>query len=288
MDLNEWLSGFEDVTDHGFVALQGISSSEEATTIFSMIDDNGGGLVLLDEWCTFLKNCEIAANTQLGQLLNAESECRNTAPSAAKAKRVSGSLFALVESGKKKKTDSTSWSRGSAPTPVDPKAFLKVGSGKYNATKLLTGSTKSPEEIEEALREWLGQKPAFETSTDPNAFGLALGVTASEDLRNFVSVFEPMVAETAQGESLRADGFIAATQMATGSVRLLSSKRLFFRSSSGHFQTPGRASSADNLETISSRHSVRALSVRSRMRPITAKTTAKSSKAPRTRLKTTT
>jgi len=36
------------------------------------MDDNGGGFVLLDEFCTFLKACEMVAGTELGGLLGAD------------------------------------------------------------------------------------------------------------------------------------------------------------------------------------------------------------------------
>jgi hypothetical protein len=74
MDLGEWLAGYKGVNDHGFVALQGITSMEEAKEVFKKIDDNGGGIVLLDEWSFFLKNCEIAMDTPLGKLLAADQE----------------------------------------------------------------------------------------------------------------------------------------------------------------------------------------------------------------------
>ena len=74
MDLDEFLRGYKGVNDHGFVALQGIASKEEAKEVFYQIDDNGGGIVLLDEWSFFLKNCEIAADTPLGRLLALDEE----------------------------------------------------------------------------------------------------------------------------------------------------------------------------------------------------------------------
>jgi hypothetical protein len=67
--MNEWLKGYGGVVAHGFVALQGIASDDEARDVFKKIDDNGGGILLLDEWCFFLKNCEIAADTAIGKLL---------------------------------------------------------------------------------------------------------------------------------------------------------------------------------------------------------------------------
>lgn len=74
MDLKEWLQGFKGVSDHGFVGLHGISTNEEATEAFGKIDDNGGGIVLLDEWSYYLKNCEIAMGTAVGKLLSLDQE----------------------------------------------------------------------------------------------------------------------------------------------------------------------------------------------------------------------
>ncbi len=70
MDLGEWLRGYRNVADHGFVALRGIVTLDDAYEVFTMIDDNGGGMILLDEWCAFLKNCEVAAQTPVGRLLS--------------------------------------------------------------------------------------------------------------------------------------------------------------------------------------------------------------------------
>lgn len=74
MDLKEWLQGFKGVSDHGFVGLQGIVTKEEATEVFEKIDNNGGGIVLLDEWSYYLKNCEIAMDTAVGRLLALDQE----------------------------------------------------------------------------------------------------------------------------------------------------------------------------------------------------------------------
>ena len=70
IELDEWLKGYKGVNDHGFVAFQGILSKQEATDIFKRMDDNGGGIVLLDEWSFFLKQEEIKAGTALGKILN--------------------------------------------------------------------------------------------------------------------------------------------------------------------------------------------------------------------------
>ena len=70
--MNEWLRGYKGVAEHGFVGLMGIRSKEEAEEVFNRIDDNGGGIVLLDEWCFYLKREEVDAETPIGALLNAD------------------------------------------------------------------------------------------------------------------------------------------------------------------------------------------------------------------------
>jgi hypothetical protein len=75
MELNEWLKGYTLVANHGFVALQNIGPKKEAKALFTAkIDDNGGGIVLLDEWCEFIKKAEVEAGTPVGLLLNADEE----------------------------------------------------------------------------------------------------------------------------------------------------------------------------------------------------------------------
>ena len=65
-------TGYKGVTEHGFLALQGLATKKDAQALFAAMDGNGGGVVLLDEWCAYLKAAEVAANTQVGQLLNAD------------------------------------------------------------------------------------------------------------------------------------------------------------------------------------------------------------------------
>jgi hypothetical protein len=61
------------VANHGFIALRDLGSKKDAKAIFmEQIDDNGGGIVLLDEWCEFIKAAEVAAGTTVGLLLSAD------------------------------------------------------------------------------------------------------------------------------------------------------------------------------------------------------------------------
>ena len=73
IELAEWHKGYQTISDYGFVALQGIDSKKKATEVFNtQIDDNGGGIVLLDEWCEFIKGAEVKAKTHVGKLLSAD------------------------------------------------------------------------------------------------------------------------------------------------------------------------------------------------------------------------
>ena len=71
IELAEWMKGFPTVAEHGFVALAGLKSPEDAKAVFSQMDDNGGGVVLLDEWCAYLKSIEDVCRTPIGILLSA-------------------------------------------------------------------------------------------------------------------------------------------------------------------------------------------------------------------------
>lgn len=72
VDLDEWLAGYEHLISYGFVAFEGITDGEMATAVFHSIDSNGGGYVMLNEYCAYVKDAEITNNTALGALLAAE------------------------------------------------------------------------------------------------------------------------------------------------------------------------------------------------------------------------
>jgi hypothetical protein len=64
----DWIKGCRKVSNHGFVALS--EAGEDAGDVFDRVDTNGGGMVLLAEWCHFLKETEIAAGTPMGWLIH--------------------------------------------------------------------------------------------------------------------------------------------------------------------------------------------------------------------------
>ena len=74
MDLAEWLAGWRGIQEYGFVAFSSINNDDDANEVFSKMDDNGGNVVLMDEFCNYIKEEEIKADTPLGRLLNAEEE----------------------------------------------------------------------------------------------------------------------------------------------------------------------------------------------------------------------
>lgn len=51
----------------GFAAAP--KTQEERESLFKSVDKNGGGFILLDEWCKYLENAEIEANTSMGDAL---------------------------------------------------------------------------------------------------------------------------------------------------------------------------------------------------------------------------
>ena len=45
------------------------NTKQKAKEAFEYMDDNGGGVILLNEWCAFIKHAEIRAGTYIGELL---------------------------------------------------------------------------------------------------------------------------------------------------------------------------------------------------------------------------
>lgn len=70
--LEEWTAGYSHIDAYGFVGLGAMTDDETATSAFKLIDENGGGVITLSEWCSFIKECEIEAGTSMGRLLSAE------------------------------------------------------------------------------------------------------------------------------------------------------------------------------------------------------------------------
>jgi Ca2+-binding EF-hand superfamily protein len=73
IEMDEWLAGYKGTTKHGFLGLAGIDSDEKAKEVFQKIDSDGAGMILLGEWCDYLKQVEVDAGTMVGACL-AEDE----------------------------------------------------------------------------------------------------------------------------------------------------------------------------------------------------------------------
>jgi hypothetical protein len=163
IDFGEFLKGHKGVTNYGVVALQNLQdlTKKELKVLFvEKIDDNSGGIVLLDEWCKYIKNAEVEAGTAVGLLLNA---------------------------------DETS--------SLDEQDKLTIGSPKKSKMKLKS------------------QSYAYKVDAKPNSFGLAVArgkMGGSKDFFMFQDAFEPMCAETPEGEALRKEGFISADPNGNG------------------------------------------------------------------------
>jgi hypothetical protein len=209
IDVFEWLAGFKNVIDHGFVGLQFVTSKAEALEVFKMIDGNGGGLILLDEWCSFLKNCEVAADSPIGRLLVAEQIGQERRPKTNKLRPpdpVDDEVRKLMSTVAKKQRPSC-WAadRTAALNPTD---FLKRRT-RGDELQLASGQPSIEQKIDE-LKLWLQNKACYDISAEMNSFGMAVGETVSNELKNFISVFEPLGADTPEGEALRSEGFLAA------------------------------------------------------------------------------
>jgi len=66
IELDEWLAGYQKVADH---SLSGLKDIEDPKILFSEMDKDGGGMVLLGEWCHYLAAKEVESHTLLGQFL---------------------------------------------------------------------------------------------------------------------------------------------------------------------------------------------------------------------------
>ena len=203
-----------------------------------MMDDNGGGIVLLDEWSFFLKNCEVAAGTPMGKLLNMDEE-----GGVGQKEQLFGNAMATSKKSTTPKSKSPGRKNTPEPEPPKKRTPLKKGGGAISQranTNKDTGPVKSAEELQAELKEWLKTKPPFETTAEPTAFGLAIGKTASKDLKDFTSCFEPLAAETPEGEKLRDEGFLAADPNGNGLCSLAELETFVLKSLLTKFPNSGK------------------------------------------------
>jgi hypothetical protein len=131
IDASEWKAGWRGVTGHGFVALQRLTTEAAAQVAFQAMDGNGGGVVMLDEWCAYLKAAEVAAHTQVGQLLNADEDTGGGARTPAKAPK------AIVVKAEK---PAAAAGRNFNSSPASPDGSRPNGSARPQGAKRMSSS----------------------------------------------------------------------------------------------------------------------------------------------------
>ena len=117
------MAGYKGVKEHGFIALSSVKDDKSADAIFKKIDGNGGGVIMLEEWCDFLKAAEIEAGTTLGKTL---AEDESAEESAAKKGGKGGA--AAAKGGKAKGGGGGGGGAAAAPGKA-LSSGLKVGKG---------------------------------------------------------------------------------------------------------------------------------------------------------------
>ena len=74
VELSEWMAGYRGTTKHGFIGLSEVTDDDSALAVFKKMDADGAGMVLLGEWCDYLKDTEVAAATMVGSILVADED----------------------------------------------------------------------------------------------------------------------------------------------------------------------------------------------------------------------
>jgi hypothetical protein len=157
IELEEFKNGFKGVTGYGFVAFDSLwdAKKKEARELFEQIDDNGGGIVLLDEWCEFIKASEVKAGSAVGLLLAADEaggtgqnyklagKAKVLGKAAKKAATPKAKAEDKMAAGKKGVAiiDHNKWNEGKAP-PTLPSQ--KRAPGRPAGKPLAASGTKAP------------------------------------------------------------------------------------------------------------------------------------------------
>jgi len=106
--------------------------------------------------------------------------------------------------------------------------FLKSAEVAANTSVGILLAMEEPEAAGEDETGHLPKKPKSKflelplpppPEVTPNPFGLAVGKSASKDYFDFAACFEPMCAETPEGDALRVEGFKAADPNGNGMCR---------------------------------------------------------------------
>ena len=147
------------------------------------MDDNGGGIVLLEEWCTYLKNAEIEEDTEIGQLLSAEAEFDPLKAAALKA-------------------------AAEAPEPelpfAEPNAFgMRISKGKKGASKEFFKFAECFEPYTAETEEGEKMREEGMVDADPNGNGLcSLAEIETFVLKRLLSKYP----NTGRGKDLQTPG----------------------------------------------------------------------------------
>ena len=76
IEKSEWMKHYKNIVSCDFVALRNIATDATAESVFGNMDADGKGMVLLSEFCNYLKSCEVKAQTGLGNLLSGKLTAR--------------------------------------------------------------------------------------------------------------------------------------------------------------------------------------------------------------------
>ena len=141
VELDEWLAGYAGVNGYGFAALKSIENKKQAREAFAKMDDNGGGMILLDEWCWFIKEAEGAAKTPVGVLLVGDESGGVGKP----AKLAAGKAVVTVEDSKKGSKEDKKESKNEA-AKAKKEAKEKAKTAKKGAGKESKKGTEAADE----------------------------------------------------------------------------------------------------------------------------------------------
>ena len=76
IEKSEWMKQYKSTVNCDFVGLKNITTDAAAEKVFGAMDADGKGMVLLSEFCNYLKSCEVKAQTGLGILLSGKLTAR--------------------------------------------------------------------------------------------------------------------------------------------------------------------------------------------------------------------
>jgi len=69
IEMTEWIKAYSNFKASSFIGLRDIKTDEDASTVFKEMDADGKGMVLLIEFCDYIRTKELENKTTLGKLL---------------------------------------------------------------------------------------------------------------------------------------------------------------------------------------------------------------------------